>query len=245
MRFKLIACEVLYREMCDAVAHSPHTVDAEFMTKGLHDRGAKSMRGELQERIDATDPSAYSAVLLAYGLCGNGLNGLAARTIPLVAPRAHDCIGLLLGSRERYQDYFDTNYGVYFRSTGWLERGKVVDDHAQLQIGAGFELEQLVAKYGEENGQYLFDELYRYRQTYRQLTYIQTGLESDRHFELEAIQEALDRKWAFQKLQGDLRLFRALVAGDWDAHDFLVVEPGWHIAARYDEGIIAAEKDQP
>ena len=49
MRFKLISCEVLYREMCGAVANSPHQVDVEFLPKGLHDSGCASMRKRLQE----------------------------------------------------------------------------------------------------------------------------------------------------------------------------------------------------
>ena len=62
MRFKLIGCEVLYRELCDAVARAPHVIDVEFLPKGLHDRGGAGMRTELQRRIDAVDGAAYSAV---------------------------------------------------------------------------------------------------------------------------------------------------------------------------------------
>lgn len=243
MRFKLIACEVLYRELCAAVASAPNSVDVEFLPKGLHDRGGAAMRCELQALIDRADALAYSAVLLGYGLCGNGLHGLVARAIPLVAPRAHDCIALLLGSRRRYQEYFDGHSGVYFRSTGWLERGAGLEQLAQLKTGIGYALDDLIRKYGEENGRYLFDELYRYRQTYKQLTFIETGLEPDGRFEAQARQEARDCNWSFEKIDGDLALFRALVAGEWDPRDFLVVQPGWRIVARYDEHIIHAEKD--
>src|SRR5690349_11386492 len=109
MRLKLFACEVLYREFCDAIARSPHTVDVEFVTKGLHDLGGPAMRRGLQEVIDVVDPRTCSAVLLGFALCGNGLNGLVARNVPLVAARAHDCIGLLLGSRSRYDEYFHSH----------------------------------------------------------------------------------------------------------------------------------------
>lgn len=243
MRFKLIACEVLYRELCDAVASAPVTVDVEFVSKGLHDRGGAAMRRELQTMIDRVDSSLYSNVLLGYALCGNGLHGLVARSIPLVAPRAHDCIALLLGSRHRYQEYFDTHSGVYFRSTGWLERGADLEQIARLKTGIGYELDDLIRKYGEENGRYLFDELYRYRQNYSQLAFIETGLEPDGRFEEQARQEAREHNWYFEKLRGSLDLFRALVAGDWNSRDFLVVQPGWRIVARYDEAIIHAEKD--
>jgi hypothetical protein len=243
MRFKLIACEVLYREFCHAIAGAPHAVDVEFLTKGLHDRGGAGMCAELQQKVDGVDPSAYSAVLLGYALCGNGLHGLAARSIPLVAPRAHDCIALLLGSRQRYQEYFDTHSGVYFRSTGWLERGAAVDQLAQRRTGMGCELEELIRKYGEENGRYLFDELHRYERAYSRLAFIETGVEPDGRFEEQARREALERGWSFESLQGSLALFRRLVAGDWDPRDFLIVQPGCRIAASYDDAIIQAKED--
>ncbi len=107
----------------------------------------------------------------------------------------------------------------------------------------GYELEELVRKYGEENGRYLFDELNRYQQAYTQLTYIETGLEPDASFEQQARREARERGWSFEKISGSLRLFRALVAGEWNAGEFLVVEPGWRIAACYDDAIIRAERD--
>src|ERR1051326_7872623 len=112
MRLKLISCEVFYREMCAAIARSPHVVDIAFLPKGLHDMGAKGMRERVQAALDQVDETHYDAVLFGYGLCNNGLAGLTARTIPLVVPRAHDCITLFLGCRQRYLDYFNTHPGV-------------------------------------------------------------------------------------------------------------------------------------
>src|SRR5512133_1819809 len=119
MKYKLISCEILYREICGVVARSTNQVDVEFLTKGLHDIGATQMVEHLQNAVDRVDPEQYSAILLGYALCGTGLVGLTARTLPLVIPRAHDCITLFLGSRDRYLDYFQGNPGVYFRTTGW------------------------------------------------------------------------------------------------------------------------------
>jgi hypothetical protein len=244
MRLRVIACEVLCREICDAAARSPHQVDVEFLEKGLHDYGGAAMRKELQFRIDASDPVKYDAVALGYALCGNGLHGLQARRLKLVAPRAHDCIALLMGSRRIYEDYFNSNPGTYFRSTGWLERGKELAPLAQVRTGLGKNLETLIDKYGEDNGTYLFTELNKYQQSYRRLVYIETGLEPDAHFEVEAQGEAEERGWEYAKLRGDLRLIRMLLNGEWDPKEFLVVEPGQRIVARYDEGIIRAERGE-
>ena len=77
----------------------PNQVDIEFLPKGLHDIGQAGMSARLSEVLAAVDETKYEAVLLGYGLCSNGLVGLTARSIPLVVPRAHDCITLFLGEQ--------------------------------------------------------------------------------------------------------------------------------------------------
>ena len=231
MRLKLISCEVLYREMCAAVARSPHQVDVEFLPMGLHDQGGPAMRTRLQEAVDRVDATRYDAVLLGYALCGNGVAGLESRTLPLVIHRAHDCIALIMGGRDRYRSYFENHPGVYFRSTGWLERGQDLDQAALL-----------IARYGEDNGRYLVEQFNGYQRNYRQLAYIAAGLEPDGSFERQAREEAARRGWQFETIQGDLHLFERLVAGEWDETDFLVVPPGWRVKATYDDGVIGKER---
>ncbi len=242
MKLKLIGCEVLLREICDSVARSPHQVDVEFLPKGLHDLGGKRMADELQTRIDAVPAGAYDAILMGYGLCGNGLHGIEARHTLVVLPRAHDCIALLMGSREAYQRYFDEHPGTYYRSTGWLERGKGLQQLTHVTEGMDVSLEDMIAKYGEDNGRYLYEELTRYRSTYQRLTYIATGLEADSRFEEEARWEAADRNWQFEKLAGDLILVRRLLNGDWGGGDFVLAQPGERLSAAYDGSIIRVEE---
>src|SRR5579862_7222042 len=158
MHLRLISCEVLYREMCHLEAHSPNQVDVSFLPKGLHDMASAAMRRRLQQEVDTASETGCDAVILGYALCGMGLSWLAARNIPLVLPRAHDCIALFMGSRHRYRDYFETHPGVYFKTSGWIERGQTSN---QL-TGAGLTLEALAAKYGEENALYLYEELNHY-----------------------------------------------------------------------------------
>jgi hypothetical protein len=239
MRFLLIGCGLLVRELSDAIIHSPHLIDVKFLPAGLHNSGAQAMRQQLQQEIDSTDCSHYDAILLGYALCGTGSAGLTAPDIPLIAPRAHDCITLLMGSREKYAEYFKANSGVYFRSVSWTERA--AQTHEQLSAsGLIQDRDQLIARYGEEAGQYLYEEATRYQRSYRKLTYIRTGLEFEDTFAAQAQAEATEKQWSYEEFSGSLTLFRRLLLENWNS-DFLIVPPHHRIAATYDEKIIRAE----
>ena len=247
LRLKLIACEILYREFCAAVARSVHQVDVEFLPQGLHDIGQERMVGRLKEALEKVDESQYDAILLGYGLCSNGLVGLGARAIPLVVPRAHDCITLFLGDRQRYLDYFHSHPGVYFKTSGWIERG---DELTQLPgesiehlSGMNSTFEELVEKYGEENARFLHEQLGDMTRNYSGLTFIEMGIEPDDRFEQHARRQAQEHGWQFEKLAGDMTLIQDLLDGRWDRDRFLVVPPGCRVAASFDEQIVKTEDD--
>jgi hypothetical protein len=243
MRLKVISCQVLTREISRVLTLSPHSVDVEFLAMSLHDLGA-SMRPVLQERIDATDQGGYDAIVLGYALCGRGTEGLHAGKTQLVLARAHDCIGLLMGSRTRYQTYFETHSGVYYRSPGWLEYqqpGQQLEPAlaaSKKRIDERRSREELIAQYGEENGNYLFEQFRAYRTRYSGLSFISTGVESENLFRILAQAEAKKENWAFEEIQGSLTLLQRLVSGEWDAADFLVVPPGSTIRGALGESIV-------
>lgn len=197
------------------------------------------MRGHIQETIDALSSSKYDAIVLGYALCGNGTQGLVARQLPLVLPRAHDCVTLLMGGRTKYREFFEANPGTCFRAAGWVERAADLDN--QLSgIGVGRDLHALMEKYGEEAGRFLYEEMWtRFRQSYKKLVYIRTGLEPDESFVERARAEAQEKKWVFEEMIGSPALFRRLLAGDWQ-NDFLIVPPGCAVAATYDEAIVTS-----
>lgn len=91
----------MLREICYCISKCINIIDVMFMPKGLHDTGASKMAQTLQAEIDKVESKKYEAVLLGYGLCNNGICGLKS-TLPIIIPKAHDCITLLLGSKERY-----------------------------------------------------------------------------------------------------------------------------------------------
>ncbi len=247
MRLRLISCEIFYREICAAVSRTPNTVDIEFLPKGLHDIGSAPMRERLQAELDRAENRTYDAILLAYGLCNNGTAGLQARLAPVVLPRAHDCISLFFGSKERYLDYFDSHPGVFFRTTGWIERGTADGELSQISIqrrsGLDSSYEELVARYGKENADYLREALSSYDRNYRQVTFIEMGIEPDDSFEGRAREEASRKGWSFEKIRGDMSLIQRLVDGPWDDSEFLVVRPGQRVKANYDDAIISTNDE--
>ena len=248
-RYRLIACEVVHRECCWAAAVSRNVIDLHFLTQGLHDLLSERMRQRVQEAVDSTDAKRYQAVLLGYGLCNNGLVGVRARELPLVIPRAHDCITFFLGSAQAYQQAFEGGQGgTYYLTTGWAERDAENlettlqdSDNALRKMGLDKTYEEYVALYGEEHARMIMQTLGG-MEHYSRLRHVDMGLagEAEGRVEQMARAEAERRGWEYDKVRGRMDLFLDLVDGRWDEGRFLVVPPGQAIAATHDERIIHA-----
>jgi hypothetical protein len=240
MRLKVLCCEVFYREICSLIASSPHQCDVEFLPKGLHDLGASKMTARLQECLDAVDPDRYDAVAMVYGLCNNGTVGLKTTSLKLVIPKAHDCIALFLGSRSRYRTYFDAHPGTYYRTSGWLERedpSGAGDTTIPQQLGLTMSYQKLVDEYGEDNAKYVMEMMGDGKAHYDRVTFIRMGLEGEARFQEQAREEAAEKQWTFEVLEGDMSILRKLIYGEWD-DDFLVLSPGESLAPSYDEQVV-------
>jgi hypothetical protein len=247
VNLKLISCEIFYREMCAAVAHSPHRVDIEFLPKGLHDLPPGKMQPKLQAVIDAVPQGAYDAILLGYGLCNNGLVGVCARNCPLILPRAHDCITMFLGSRQRYREVFDSHPGTYFLTSGWIERGETTGELAELsvqkQLGMNQSMQELIEQYGEDNAEFLYETLCNGTKNYNRFAWIPMGVEPAA-MEQAARDLATERGWQFETVPGDMRLIERFVSGDWNEEDFLKIPPGHSIKASHNNLIVRASEPE-
>jgi hypothetical protein len=242
-RTKVIACEVLHREVCACAASSPLVLDIEFLPKGLHDLGQERMSSWLQETLGRVDPELYEATILCYGLCNNGTVGLSCPT-KLAMPRAHDCITLLLGSRARYREFFDSHPGSYFKSPGWIERDKdpaLGPESVVSQLGIGASREYYAELYGEENADYLAETLGDWLGHYERMVLIDTGVGDIGRYRGEARAEAERQSLAYEEALGDLGLLGRLLSGRWESEDFLVLEAGAKMAPSYDGLVIKAE----
>ena len=250
-RFKFIGCEIIYREACFLAATGPHQVDVEFLLKGLHDLPTEDMLAKVQAMVDAVSPErGYEAILLGYARCNDGLVGLQARDIPLVIPRAHDCITFFFGSRAKYQEYFNENPGTYYLTTGWTERNTFGDqDYSRPaygmegvmgKLGLTEAYEDMVAKYGKDNADYIVESMGGWLRNYTRGLYLEMGIMDERTFIDKAKAESAERGWEFELRPGDWSLLKKLFYAEWD-EDFVVVPPGSKIVARNDESVLAAE----
>jgi hypothetical protein len=224
-------------------AGSPHVVDVELFRLGLH-REPPDLQARLQERIDGSAGQGYDAVLLAYGLCGKAAEGLTAHDVPLVIPRAHDCITLFLGSRERYKDQFERCPGTYWYVLDYVERAGSLGTTLSLGSDGNTDpqsvYQEYVEKYGREKADYLMEVMGAWRTHYQRAAFIDMGVGESAAVEAETQNEATQRGWTFERMPGDLALIRRLLSGDWE-RDFLVLQPGQQIRMAYDDDVVRAQ----
>jgi len=266
--FKVIACQIMVREVCLLAAQSPHLIDLEFLSLALHEDPQRH-RPELQQAIDRVPEGHYHAILLGYGLCSRLLDGIEARHTPLVVPRVHDCLAFLLGSRQRFEELRAQQPGTYFFTIGWVEgplrrygnQGSLLSESSELFAsdlalsptasgnllltppGGGVTpqiYQRWVAKYGPEKAQRLLAVARDTLQHYRRGLWIEWPQLP--HAEAERHVRALCQQqgWEFQKCTGTTDYVRRWLFGQWDPHEFLIVPPGHKIVVTYDEELLQA-----
>ena len=230
-RFHLVACHVLWRELCHHAALSAHTFTFDFLKQGLHNT-PDLLREALQKAVDSA-PEEAEAVLVGYGLCCNGIEGIVARGRPLVFMRGHDCITFLLGSRDRYREYVERRPGTYWYSAGWIETGFTPGPET-----ADRTLRSYIEKYGEDNAQYLMEMEQGWLRKYSHAVFVEQAFLKTPVYREYTERCARWLGWNCDVLEGNPGLLADFVEGNWSDEDYLVVEPGGVVAASHDERVI-------
>ncbi len=234
----IILCRVLELEIEHFVERSDHVVYVERLEQGLHNE-PRRLHQQVQAAIDRIEQRADVAVIvLGYGLCSRGVEGLRTRRCSLVVPRAHDCITLLLGDRTRYQQYVAEHPGTYWYSPGWIQHHLPPGPRRYEAMHREY-----CEKYGEDNAKYLLETEKHWHDNYRRATYVDVGIggsDEDVDFTKEC---AAWLGWEFDRQHGDPMLLRELVLGPWNEERFLTVPPGRTIRMTGDERIMAVSDD--
>ena len=242
LKLKVIACDVLRREVSWLASRSPCYVDVSFLPQGLHATPDK-LRALLSEEIEKAnqglpymheEKTFYDYIILVYGLCDNSIVNLSGSRTPLVVPRAHDCITLLLGSKERYRELFDSSPGTYWYSRGWIECSLQPGEERYTKTLKSYE-----EKYGKDNADYLMEMEQGWFKSYKRAFFIDwEELGNSEYYRSYTKKCAEYLKWTYQEEKGSPALMEKLLSGIFDNDEVLVIPPGRSIAASYNETIV-------
>jgi hypothetical protein len=243
LRLKVIACDVLNREISFLSSQSNSHVDVTFLHQGLHDTPDK-LKISLQKEIDQanngfpynyynTAPD-YDYIIIGYGLCSNGISGIISNRIPMVVPRGHDCITLLLGSKEYYSKCFEQNPGTYWFSPGWIERGWQPSQKKHEAL-----LKEYIEKYGEDNAEFLMDMEQSWMKDYKNAAFIHWDSLSNTQYYRRTTQDSAEYlNWNYLEFTGDSGILNRMLNGKFIDSEVLVVPPGKKVIQSYDDNII-------
>ena len=216
MRLKVVCCDVFEREVRLAIVQSRNDVDLELLPSASHQFTDGEMKRAVQSMVDQNNRGRYHALLLVAGSCKARFWGVEARSIPLVLPRAKDCISLVLDGRTPFGPTllghprtFDQQRGDAPESSGsdgpaaapsfWMvpvHEGKAIRQNAGLYAG-------------------------------RQRSFNLRGRCPQR---------------CYAPVHASSTLLQRMVDGYWDYQQFLVAAPGWRLTVDSTTGLLITEE---
>lgn len=203
---------------CNALAHVllPHVsgnTDVEILDIGLH-ANPKVLRNRISEQIKRMEEKGAN-IILGYGLCGRGLEGVCSSKSRLILPKVDDCVGALLGSRERHRRILKKYPGSFFLEPAWLD----------TEMNIFHELLKGMAHVSEKRKRDIVSLALKH---YKKIAILATGSVDDKaHHRFEKYSKTYGLE--LQTISTDLSLLEQLARGCWDHEDFIITEPGQSI----------------
>lgn len=208
MKIKLIGCKSTMNEV--RWLGIDKKIDCEFLDYSFHARPGK-LRKKLQKLIDASQD--YSLIILTYSRCSNSLVGLVSPTVPMLFPRTHDCIGLMLGSNALHIKLFKENAATYYFSQGWLDYGRTPYS----------EFLEYKEQYGETEAFNLINALYgRYEKA---VLIITPGMKDIDYYRRKVGKIANFFGWIMGEVYGEIDLLASVLKGE-RVPESVYIEPG-------------------
>ncbi len=145
MKKAILGCSVFYDEL-QQVTEDHNDITLKLLPQGLHDMPDETrMQEKLQQGIDELESSDdFDRIILAYGFCSGGVEGIEAENAELVIPMMHDCIPLLSGSQQA-EGRVDGS-ATYYLSRGWIDCG---GDTYRQHLAMTGELDRWVERFRE------------------------------------------------------------------------------------------------
>lgn len=206
----VIACGSLRPELEKLQLLVPE-VEIKFLPQNLH-RHPDKLKNELQEAINHIDKS-YKEAALGYGLCSNGIVGVKAPAQGLYIPKAHDCITLYMGSKDKYSHVFKEIPGTYYLTRAWIEEEK--DPLSQME-------NEYTERVGREFAEYAMKEEIK---NYSHICFINTGIGDTEKYRLRAKENAMFFEKEYIEMEYKNELLLKTLQGPYPANEFIYVEP--------------------
>ena len=235
MRIKIIACGVFKPYIEYLLKNTTNIVDVTYLDAGLHET-PNILREKLQAEIikvskkksghnhgdckNCPNPCIkFDYIVVFYGLCGRGTLDIETYDVPVILPKAHDCISLFLGSPERYRKEFNSNPGTFYHTAGWIaekinprnkEAGELYRNYYEEGFESHPEFEELSDKYGKENAEYILKFQSHWIKNYKRCAYIDFGLPFDE--ELSKLPKYMAKVfgWEYVRLESSFDYIRSL-----------------------------------
>jgi hypothetical protein len=219
----IIACKVLSLDVQQAAKNANVKADFEFLPFGLHETPAQ-LGSEVQKTIDkVSDSGVYDRIVLGYGICGKGTEGLKAGKIPLVIPQAHDCITLFLGSDAAYKDQFEKYPGTYYFTAGWFDENPNYEESLRI----GLNVEKFGKTYKAEELKIIEQFLAGWQKNYSRAVFVRNaGDKGDDKYRQITKEIAEKYGWKYEEFTGNTRLLEKLLVSKKSDEEILVVRPG-------------------
>ena len=210
-KFLVIACSIMKEEL---LKFQGKGISFIFLEQSLH-RTPQKMAPAIQEEINKAENGDGDFIILSYGLCSNGIVGVKTTRHPLVIPRVHDCISLLLGSSEKYLEEHNKEPGTYYLTRGWIEEGK-----SPLGIFAEY-----CQRYKKEVAEWVIREELK---NYTRIAMVDSGVGLSEEHRVHARENARFLNLKYEELQGSLDFFTHMFRGGW-GQDFILLQPGQEV----------------
>jgi len=203
----IVACKVFAPELAALGIEESKVV---FLDQGLH-RYPGDLREKLAETLSHLEKNkTLEKVVLCYGYCGGGLDGLTSSRLELILPLAHDCIPLLLGvgSRNPCVGCGDT----FYLSPGWIDFG--LTPYSEYFVTA--------EKYGQEDALWVGRQMLK---GYREVVLVENAAPLQSHHRQYAQEMAQLFGLTFRETLGNKEWLARLLAAQ-SNNEVAVLAPG-------------------
>ena len=206
-KFRLITCNALAHVLTPRLGPE---VDVEVLDIGLH-ASPDRLRERVQQQVETMEEKGID-LRLGYGLCGRDLEGVRSAKTRLILPRVDDCVGALLGSKERHRRVLNEFPGSFFMDPCWLD----TEMNLFSELGKGMD------RFSPERRRRIIGLALEHYQAIALLTNGRPNPEAVRR----CLNYAREYELEMRQLPTDLGLLNRLACGPVDERSFVITEPG-------------------